>query len=145
MVRNKRGNKEKWIPGTVVKITGPSTYIVRMAGNVRRFVHADHITCNDSLEKPVSEKIIVSLGNQYGPINDSSKLQTPIDITSDEESTQNPVQSPAFKSCPQESSSSSPTKVASVKHPETVPNRLSSPLKASRAGRLIKPPQRLDL
>ena len=61
LVRNKRGGKEKWIPGTVVKITGPSTYVIRMFGNIRRFVHADHIICNDSVDSSQSNKPVVNL------------------------------------------------------------------------------------
>ncbi|KAI0223785.1 hypothetical protein LSAT2_025083, partial [Lamellibrachia satsuma] len=38
-IRNMRGGKEKWIPGTVTKILGPPTYIVRLPGNNRRTVH----------------------------------------------------------------------------------------------------------
>ncbi|CAM1308929.1 Uncharacterised protein at_DN1797 [Pycnogonum litorale] len=42
-VKNMRGGKEKWIPGTIVKIKGPHSYIIRMPGNSRRFVHVDHV------------------------------------------------------------------------------------------------------
>ena len=46
-VRNIRGGKEKWIPGTIVGIKGPSTYTVKIPGNNSRFVHADHLIHDD--------------------------------------------------------------------------------------------------
>jgi hypothetical protein len=46
-VRNIRGGREKWIPGTIVQVKGPSTYLVRVPGNNRRFVHADHLVHDD--------------------------------------------------------------------------------------------------
>ena len=48
-VRNVRGGKEKWIPGVIVAVKGPLTYLVRVPGNSRRFVHADHIIPDDSI------------------------------------------------------------------------------------------------
>jgi hypothetical protein len=43
-----RGGKEKWVPGTVVKIVGSLTYCVRVPGNNRRFVQVDHLLPDDS-------------------------------------------------------------------------------------------------
>ena len=40
-VRNVRGEKEKWIQGTIAAIKGPETYFVRVPGNNLRFVHAN--------------------------------------------------------------------------------------------------------
>ena len=48
-VRNVRGGKEKWIPGVIVAVKGPLTYLVKVPGNSRRFVHADHIIPDDSI------------------------------------------------------------------------------------------------
>ena len=47
-VRNVRGGKERWIPGTIVEIRGPETYIVRVPGNSRRYVHANHLIPDDT-------------------------------------------------------------------------------------------------
>ncbi|PIK41364.1 hypothetical protein BSL78_21774 [Apostichopus japonicus] len=47
-VRNVRGGKDRWIPGTIVKVKGPRTYIVRIPGNNRRFVHSDHLIPDDT-------------------------------------------------------------------------------------------------
>lgn len=41
-VRNFRGGKEKWIPGTIVKPLGPLTYLVRVGEKIR-YVHVDHL------------------------------------------------------------------------------------------------------
>ena len=50
-VRNLRGGKEKWIPGTIVSIKGPHMYLVRIPGNTRRHVHTDHLITDDSQEQ----------------------------------------------------------------------------------------------
>ena len=50
-VRNLRGGKEKWTPGTIVSIKGPKTYRVRRPGNNRRYVHTDHLITDDSREQ----------------------------------------------------------------------------------------------
>lgn len=47
-VRNVRGGKDRWIPGTIVEVKGPYTYLVRVPGNNRRFVHADHLISDDT-------------------------------------------------------------------------------------------------
>ena len=43
LVRNSRANSktDKWIPGTIIKVCGPRTYVVR-TGHKARFVHTDH-------------------------------------------------------------------------------------------------------
>ena len=41
-IRNVRGGG-KWISGTIVEITGPSTYVVRIPGNTCRLVHIDQM------------------------------------------------------------------------------------------------------
>ena len=50
LVRNWRGEIEKWIPGRISQVKGPRTYLVR-CGNQIRFVHVDHLKgtgCNPS-------------------------------------------------------------------------------------------------
>ena len=42
-----REGREKWIPGTIVQIKGPSSYTVRVPGNKHRFVHTDHLMHDD--------------------------------------------------------------------------------------------------
>lgn len=47
-VKNTRGGKEKWIADTIVAVKGPETYLVRVPGNDRRFVHANHLIPDDA-------------------------------------------------------------------------------------------------
>ena len=47
-VKNTRGGKEKWIMGTIVAVKGPEIYLVRVPGNDRRFVHANHLIPDDA-------------------------------------------------------------------------------------------------
>ena len=49
-VKSVRGGKEKWIQGTIVAIKGPETYLVRVPGNNRGFVHANHLIPDDARE-----------------------------------------------------------------------------------------------
>ena len=48
---NLTGGKEKWIPSTIVSIKGPNTHRVRIPGNNRQYVHADHLIADDSREQ----------------------------------------------------------------------------------------------
>ncbi len=41
-VRSHRGERESWLPGEVVKVIGPQTYLVHVAGKTR-YVHMDHL------------------------------------------------------------------------------------------------------
>ena len=165
LVRNKRGGKEKWIPGTVVKITGPSTYIIRMAGNVRRFVHADHITCYDALENPMSDRPDGNTEIAYGKNDNSPVTSVPVASAFSKEGTSDNVTSQVLVNYPQKPIYSTPPKITVGGHPEVDPvsvvppfnpgrvvpplevstGSVGSPCKVSRAGRPIKSPQRLDL
>ena len=49
-----RGGREKWLPGTVVHIKGPNSYIVRVQGNKHWFVHTDHMIHDDSDPREVT-------------------------------------------------------------------------------------------
>ena len=68
-VRNVRGGKERWIPGTIVQIKGPLTYLVRVPGNNRRFVHADHLIPDDSRNKQSDELDQDPNIDQHYPMN----------------------------------------------------------------------------
>ena len=52
-VKQTRGGRDKWIPGTIVARKGPNSYLVRTPGNVRRFVHADHLRHDDSNDREI--------------------------------------------------------------------------------------------
>ena len=56
--KNVRGGKEKWIQGTVVARKGPETYLVRVPGNNRRFVHANHLIPDDARERNAKKEDI---------------------------------------------------------------------------------------
>ena len=47
-VKNTRGGKEKWILGTIVAVKGPETYLVRVPGNGRHYVYANHLIPDDA-------------------------------------------------------------------------------------------------
>ena len=47
-VKNTRGGKEKWIAGTIVAVKGPETYLIRVHGNDRHFVYANHFIPDDA-------------------------------------------------------------------------------------------------
>lgn len=56
-LQNPRTNSktDKWIPGTVIKVCGPRTYVVR-TGHKTRYVHTDHmIRAHDNVPDDVSE------------------------------------------------------------------------------------------
>ena len=54
----KHGKESKWIQGTIVDIKGPETYLVRVPGNNRRFVHANHLTPDDAREQSAKRENI---------------------------------------------------------------------------------------
>ena len=61
-VKHTRGGKEKWIPGTIVAVKGPETYLVRVPGNGRRYVYANHLIPDDAkgIKKKSARKEIVT-------------------------------------------------------------------------------------
>jgi hypothetical protein len=66
-VRNVRGDNVKRIPGTIVQIKGPSTYIVRTLGNKRRYVHADHLV-HDDVRRELNDDVIVNQKDESLPV-----------------------------------------------------------------------------
>lgn len=123
-VRNTKANSkmEKWIPGTVVKVCGPRSYVVR-TGHTTRYVHTDHmIKARDYVPDDISEPEItvpesyeqsVIDGNENPP--DSISAQPQVDLTDVETSIVSP---------------------ANVSSPTTVPRR---------SQRIRKPIVKLDL
>jgi hypothetical protein len=87
-VRNTRTNSkiEKWIPGTVVKVCGPRTYVVR-TGHKTRYVHTDHmIKAHDEVPDDISEpEIGVPESCEQDGIHDNSftdrHVQPPISVS----------------------------------------------------------------
>ena len=68
-VKNTRGGKEKWIPGIVVAVKGPETYlpVVRAPGNDRRYVHANHLIPDDARGMSAHKKIVTPEMIEHDP------------------------------------------------------------------------------
>ncbi|XP_013403532.1 uncharacterized protein K02A2.6-like [Lingula anatina] len=70
-VRNFRGGQEKWVPGCIVKVCGPQTYVVQI-GRLKRFVHIDHIIGSTvSNEMPFSDEDNVTLPSRENVESDN--------------------------------------------------------------------------
>ena len=69
-VKNTRGEKEKWIPGTIVAVKGPDTYLVRVAVNDRRHVHANHLIPNDARGMSAHKEIFTPEMVEHNPPSD---------------------------------------------------------------------------
>lgn len=155
-VRNLRGGKVKWIPGTVVQKKGPNTYVVRVPGNSKRFVHIDHLIPDDSIpsptvegegdvdccipEVPISNDLPYvrrdSVPNSSPSFNAPEASHTPLRASQNSPGITVTRQASTAKS---NISNSSPSQSArpDCGAPVTV--------RTSRAGRMIVPPKRLDL
>ena len=73
-VRHSRANSEtdKWIPGTIIEVCGPRTYVVR-TGHKTRYVHTDHmIRAHDNVPDDVSEPDAVVPESSGQKINDDN-------------------------------------------------------------------------
>ena len=103
-VRNSRANSKthKWIPGTVIKVCGPRTYVVR-TGHKTRYVHNDHmIRAHDNVPDDVSEPDVMVPESSGQKTNDDNV--NPLDSTSephvDLHENEDIVVSPLIASCP---------------------------------------------
>jgi len=125
-VKNVRGGREKWIQGTVIAIKGPETYLVRVPGNNRRFVRANHLITDDAREQnakkensereivecnptPLSQQIFVmpqaetSSRSEQIPNVGTELAEVPttvVQINSDPDTRRVPVSSPHFVGTP---------------------------------------------
>ena len=69
-VKNTRGKKEKWIPGTIVAVKGPETYLVRVLGIFRRFLHANHLIPDDArVTSSHKEMVTPEMMEHYSPLD----------------------------------------------------------------------------
>ncbi|CAH3017651.1 unnamed protein product, partial [Porites evermanni] len=66
-VQNTRGGKEKWIPGTIVAVKGPETYLVRVPGNARRYVRANHLIPDDARGMSAHKEIVTPEMVEHNP------------------------------------------------------------------------------
>jgi hypothetical protein len=135
-VKNMRGGKEKWIPGTVTEVRGPSTYVVRVPGNKHRLVHADHIRADDALTSNEGDGVVenenIEVPLPSGDIAPSVTVEQGLE-------TNNPTLSASpgipMSSPKPSASAASPSHRAS---PETTG-------RVSRFGRQVKKPNRLNI
>jgi hypothetical protein len=145
-VRNTRHGREKWIRGTIVAIKGPLTYLVRIPGNNRRFVHVDHLIPDDSENPdPPREVSTPEMDDEPPKITDQVHVPNIPDLPSDapQQASTPPlgktrVPSPRMVN-PSPKSSPIPSRVSA-------PTNLSNtPIKTSWFGREIRKPIRLDI
>ena len=76
-----------------MEVKGPHTYLVRVPGNNRRFVHADHLVPDDSVSSKVQDKESVLCEDIRG-CSSSERSYIPNDISCDplQSSIDTPVQ-----------------------------------------------------
>ena len=66
-VKNTREGKEKWILVTIVAVKGPETYLVRVPGNDRRYVHANHLIPDDARGMSAHKEIVIPEMVEHNP------------------------------------------------------------------------------
>ena len=152
LVRHMRQGRERWIPGTIVQIKGPSSYIVRVPGNKHRFVHTDHLRhsdirtdseSNDHDRRNTTEQLPtlpVTVPKQPAPIVTSNTDRESSDAS--EGVTPSPVMSPKQIVNPIGVTKSASTPVC--KSPATRSKDYNVPT-VTRSGRVVNPPKRLDV
>jgi hypothetical protein len=151
-VRGFRGGKERWFPATIIQVTGLESYVVRMPGNVRRAVHANHLIPDDTrgsksgrVNLPEdSEDAAVGPGMIYP----EPGMAVPIPQDPDVELENPPVQEQAADARSPEGSATG-SRTRANPQPRALPRassmvRETSP-KTTRCGRVVKPPRRLDM
>ena len=69
-VKNTREGKEKWIPGTIVAVKGPDTYLVRVPCNERRYVHANHLIPDEARGMSAHKEIFTPEMVEHNPPSD---------------------------------------------------------------------------
>jgi hypothetical protein len=151
-VRNMRGGKEKWISGTVVAVKGPYTYLVRVPGNNRRFVHVDHMVPHESFEQiPGIQPEVESEPPQIREYSKVSERSVDVPIV---------PQLPQVSIVPDTAESpdtveSGPVKTPSVELPKSgmnepivtndMPSQNSTPIRKTKSGRIVRTPKRIDM
>lgn len=137
-VRNVRGGKDRWIPGTIVKVKGPRTYIVRIPGNNRRFVHSDHLIPDDTGANAMAGK-----PNINSPM-DADVVSVPVNVpqTTRELGQSSNLDQPG-------PSTTSPVVSGSPVHtgqtPVVVAESPAPSATVTRSGRVVRPPKRLEI
>ena len=151
-VKNVRGGKEKWILGTVVQIKRPSRYLVRVPGNNRRFIHADHLRHDDSAQDkpPMGGSIRADVNINVPPINvtipnvppkGQNEQYAPKDVNVEKV----PVDVPNSSMCMSPASTPLKTLPTKPSSSETANAKTVPPAPLRRSSRTITAPKRLDL
>ncbi|CAH3196725.1 unnamed protein product [Porites evermanni] len=78
-VKNTRGGKEKWIPGTIVAVKGPDTYLVRVPCNDSRYVHANHLIPDEARGKSAHKEIFTPEMVEHNPPSDFEREPFEVD------------------------------------------------------------------
>ena len=152
-VKNTRGGRERWIPGTIVAVKGPETYLVRIPGNNRRFVHANHLIPDDARGMSAYKEVVSPELVEYNP---------PSEFRGEPVITRSQVQSEVDNEASRKSSVISLPVVNndgdlggdnSIHNPDPVITKTVLPGHSeansgqvvTRSGRVVKPPNRLNL
>lgn len=128
MVKSVRQEEVKWMPGMIIRVISPVTYIVSVMGQ-KRFVHADHLK---------ESEFEVNVKPSEPEITSPPRYEKPILITPPVETKQ---QSPANSSPVKSNTSPPPRKPSPIKPPLEEPSTET----LRKSGRTRKAPQRLDL
>jgi len=140
-VKNVRGGKEKWIQGTIVARKGPDAYLVRVPGNNRRFVHANHLIPDDARDLNAEKEKFERDPEEFSP----TPLPPDVPLAPKvEASGQNKQVIPEASQAPTSVIETLPDSDTS-KHPESNPYTVDSPVRFTCSGRVSKPPERLNL
>ena len=119
-----RAGKEKWIPGTIVSIKGPRTYLVRVPGNNRRFVHSDHLIPDGTRNREQADDEQSATPAFETPL---VRLPTPTMVNIPSQVDQHDPNQPGVD----------------VEPPEVPPEVAHPPVVVTRSGRHVKAPNRL--
>ncbi|PIK43694.1 hypothetical protein BSL78_19462 [Apostichopus japonicus] len=156
-VRHLRGGKVKWIPGTIVEVKGPQTYLVRTPGNNRRYVHANHLRHDDSKRQNANPEMDIENPNQDTRFSPSAIRFPSVPHTSMVPDIK-PDPSPSVITSPSKASSNIPidsilqnfdelTQFLRQQKPNLVQNFLVLEILVikTRSGRVVRPPKFLNL
>ena len=155
-IKNTRGGKEKWIAGTIVAVKGLETYLVRVPGNDRHFVHPNHLIPDDARDlgshvEKVAPDVLkknpsldlqggsLSLGtNSQIPPKDNSEMSRKFEVIS-VPTVDNDIELEGNDDSGCKGSDTTITRPIEPNHSESEPGPV-----VTRSGRVIKPPNRLS-
>jgi len=147
-VRQMRGGREKWIPGKVIKINGPLTYIVRVIGGTNRFVHVDHLIPAWDNYKEREENQNIPAGPVPVPVPDRQTVAPASEtvVNPSSESTEESDSAPEVPDSAPEIGNQAPLANPCTPVRVHTPNLVatSPPQVLRRSERVRRPPEKLD-